>query len=74
MGKKITEAEFDEWMAQATAMGGVPTFLYVEQGVPEGAERFVVNGFAFPGYVVGTCGHRVAESEWVSGFRNCERC
>lgn len=27
-----------------------------------------------PGYVVGTCGHRVAGSEWRSGFRTCERC
>lgn len=25
------------------------------------------------GYVVGKCGHRVAESEWRAGFRNCER-
>ena len=27
-----------------------------------------------PGYVVGKCGHRVAASEWRSGFRVCERC
>lgn len=27
-----------------------------------------------PGYVAGTCGHRVAESEWRVGFRTCERC
>ncbi|WP_242892647.1 hypothetical protein [Actinomadura litoris] len=27
-----------------------------------------------PGYVVGECGHRVAASEWRSGFRTCERC
>ena len=27
-----------------------------------------------PGYVVGTCGHRVAASEWRAGFRVCERC
>lgn len=27
-----------------------------------------------PGYVVGTCGHRVAGSEWRAGFRTCERC
>lgn len=27
-----------------------------------------------PGYVAGECGHRVAQSEWDSGFRNCERC
>lgn len=27
-----------------------------------------------PGYVVGRCGHRVAGSEWRSGFRVCERC
>ena len=26
------------------------------------------------GFRVGECGHRVAESEWVAGFRNCERC
>lgn len=27
-----------------------------------------------PGYVVGTCGHRLARSEWRAGFRACERC
>jgi hypothetical protein len=27
-----------------------------------------------PGNVVGTCGHRVAASEWRAGFRTCERC
>jgi hypothetical protein len=27
-----------------------------------------------PGYVVGTCRHRVAGSEWRAGFRTCERC
>lgn len=27
-----------------------------------------------PGYVVGTCGHRSAGSEWRAGFRTCERC
>lgn len=27
-----------------------------------------------PGYVVGTCGHRVAGSEWKAGFRTCEHC
>jgi hypothetical protein len=27
-----------------------------------------------PGFVVGTCGHAVAGSEWRAGFRVCERC
>lgn len=27
-----------------------------------------------PGYVVGSCGHRLAASEWRAGFRTCERC
>jgi hypothetical protein len=27
-----------------------------------------------PGYVVGTCQHRVAASEWRAGCRTCERC
>jgi len=27
-----------------------------------------------PGYVVGTCGHRLAASEWRAGCRTCERC
>lgn len=27
-----------------------------------------------PGYVVGVCTHRIAASEWRSGFRTCERC
>lgn len=27
-----------------------------------------------PGFVVGTCGHRVAGSEWRAGLRACERC
>jgi len=26
------------------------------------------------GFVVGTCGHRVAGSEWRAGMRTCERC
>ena len=26
------------------------------------------------GYVAGDCGHAVAQSEWLAGFRNCERC
>lgn len=73
-GREMTDAEFDKWTAQATEMGGVPTFLYVEQGLPEGAQRFVVNGFALPGYVVGDCQHKVAQTEWVAGMRECERC
>lgn len=28
----------------------------------------------WPGYVVGTCQHRIAESEWRAGYRACERC
>lgn len=35
---------------------------------------FVANGVAYPGFVAGWCGHRVAESEWRAGFRVCERC
>lgn len=34
-------------------------------------------GSEIPGqlaYVMGTCGHRVAGSEWRAGFRTCERC
>ncbi|MGW3346765.1 hypothetical protein ACWDA3_25930 [Nonomuraea rubra] len=27
-----------------------------------------------PGYVVATCCHRIAASEWRAGFRTCERC
>jgi hypothetical protein len=27
-----------------------------------------------PGYLTGRCGHAIAGSEWVAGFRNCERC
>jgi hypothetical protein len=27
-----------------------------------------------PGRVTGDCGHLVAESEWIAGFRVCERC
>jgi len=26
------------------------------------------------GFVVGTCGHRVAGSGWAAGLRTCERC
>lgn len=32
-----------------------------------------LTGF-IPGYVVGLCGHRVADSEWTAGARVCERC
>ena len=32
------------------------------------------NNFGQTGYVVGACTHRVAGSEWMAGFRNCERC
>lgn len=27
-----------------------------------------------PGYIAGRCGHRVAGTEWLAGFRTCERC
>jgi hypothetical protein len=27
-----------------------------------------------PGFVVASCRHRIAASEWRAGFRNCERC
>lgn len=27
-----------------------------------------------PGFVAGECGHAVAASEWVAGWRVCERC
>lgn len=37
-------------------------------------EPFNAGDGPVPGYVAGACGHRVAESEWKAGFRNCERC
>lgn len=48
----------------------------------EGGPAYPAHGAIIPpeqnfgqkGYVVGTCGHRVAGSEWMAGFRNCERC
>lgn len=73
MGKR--DALTDAWMKDATAMGGVPTFLAdTVAPPPKGAVRFEVNGFVFPGFVAGECGHRVAESEWRAGYRKCERC
>lgn len=39
------------------------------------AEQFVHPELGpMPGYFVGRCGHRVAETEWRAGFRICERC
>jgi hypothetical protein len=43
--------------------------VYPQPGAPIPLE---LNG-GLAGYVVGKCGHRVAESEWRAGFRNCER-
>lgn len=38
-------------------------------------EPFVSEAFGpREGYVVGTCRHAVAQSEWNAGFRKCERC
>jgi hypothetical protein len=44
----------------------------LEDGAPVYAPGAEIPGQ--PGYVVGTCGHRVAGSEWRAGFRTCERC
>jgi hypothetical protein len=46
-----------------------PGPVYPQPGAPIPLE---LNG-GMAGYVVGKCGHRVAESEWRAGFRNCER-
>jgi hypothetical protein len=43
--------------------------VYPQPGAPIPLE---LNG-GMAGFVVGECGHRVAESEWRAGFRNCER-
>jgi excisionase family DNA binding protein len=37
-------------------------------------EPFVSTERPRPGFVVGTCRHAVAESEWRAGFKKCERC
>lgn len=38
-------------------------------------EPFVSEAFGpREGYVVGTCRHAVAQSEWNAGFKKCERC
>ena len=38
-------------------------------------EPFVSEAFGpREGYVVGTCQHAVAKSEWNAGFKKCERC
>jgi hypothetical protein len=44
--------------------------VYPQPGAP--IPRELNDGMA--GYVVGDCRHRVAESEWRAGFKNCERC
>jgi hypothetical protein len=42
---------------------------------PAAGEPFINEEIgARPGFVVGECGHAVAESEWRAGFRTCERC
>lgn len=46
-------------------------------GRPGVTPEYPEPGSAIPGqsgYVVGTCGHRVAVSEWRASFRTCERC
>ena len=47
---------------------GGPEYPIVGSIIPPG------ENFGQSGYVVGACGHRVAGSEWMAGFRNCERC
>lgn len=53
-----------------------PAISIVRPGEPFG--NFVLRDQAanpgYAGYVVGECGHRVAQAEWDAGFRNCERC
>jgi hypothetical protein len=44
-----------------------------EQGWAPG-DPFNPGTGVMPGYVVGECSHRVAQSEWAAGFRKCERC
>ena len=47
-----------------------PGPVYPAPGSPIPLE---LNG-GMAGYVVGECQHRVFESEWAAGCRNCERC
>jgi hypothetical protein len=47
--------------------------LKKEQGWIAG-EPFNPGTGVVPGFVVGTCGHRVAQSEWAAGFQKCEHC
>jgi len=44
--------------------------VYPQPGAPIPLE---LNG-GMAGFVVGECKHRVYESEWRTGCRNCERC
>lgn len=44
--------------------------VYPDPGAPIPLEL----NFGMAGYVVGKCGHRVFESDWRAGLRNCERC
>lgn len=44
--------------------------VYPDPGAPIPLE---LNG-GMAGYVVGECAHRVFESDWRAGCRNCERC
>jgi hypothetical protein len=49
----------------------------LQQAEPQGEPVYLEVGSEIPdqpGYVVGSCGHRVAVSEWRAGFRTCERC
>jgi hypothetical protein len=42
--------------------------------IAEGTTPFVSGDVRRPGMVAGTCGHAVAGTEWLAGFRTCERC
>jgi len=60
-------------VAQVTVMAQEPRRRHTANFTP--GEPFVSEAFGpREGYVVGTCRHAVAQSEWNAGFRKCERC
>jgi excisionase family DNA binding protein len=61
---------FRESEVKALLEGGLDFYDDSTPGEPFVSEAFGPR----PGYVVGTCGHAVAQSEWNAGFKKCERC
>lgn len=67
LGALCMTAPRDEW--EEISKLAEKAVAWLDEPVP-----FEIDGYPLEGSVLGVCGHRVAEIEWVAGFRNCENC